>query len=232
MNQWRLGNGARIIQVLGGRSNVYLIKCHTQKVLIDTGKNNVWKKLIKKLNALGISSIDWLILTHTHFDHCRNAAQLQQKYDCKIMVSKQAQTFIQNGFTPLPSGTNFLTGIISQLGKLLGPKRFSYQPFQVNEFVSSNKTVETGLIKMDLIPTPGHSSDSLSIVVNNDIALVGDTLFGVFPKSVMPPYADDIRLLKLQWQKLIDTGCNIFLPGHGRPVSKELLARFLSKRMA
>lgn len=229
MKQWILSNGTKITRVLGGRSNVYLIQCHTRNVLVDTGKNSSRDKLMQKLKKLGISRLDWLILTHTHFDHCQNAAWIQKKTKCQIIVSGQAREFIPNGYTPLPSGTNPLAKLISALGSRIGARRFSYETFRVEEFIDAEKTIESGTIRVEFIPTPGHSSDSMCIIVNDEIALVGDTLFGIIPNSIFPPFADHPDLLKQQWKRLMDTNCHTFLPGHGHPISRALLEQHLAK---
>ena len=232
MRKWILNNGTKIHRILGGRSNVYLIQCHTRNVLVDTGKNGSGKKLLNILHKRGIQRIDWLILTHTHFDHCQNAALLQKKFNCQIRVSGKARTLIQNGYAPLPAGTNKLSTLIRSIGIHIGSRRFSFESFAVEEYIDDPKTIESGTIRVELIPTPGHSADSMCIVVNNEIALVGDTLFGILPNSVFPPFADDPLLLKQQWRKLLDTGCHTFLPGHGGPITKTLLERCLQKQNA
>lgn len=66
-----------------------------------------------------------------------------------------------------------------------------------------------------LLPTPGHSQGCISLVVNNEIAIVGDAMFGIFKGSIFPPFADDTELMVVSWGKLLDTGCDLFLPAHG-----------------
>ncbi|MDT8393214.1 MAG: hypothetical protein RQ761_05190 [Bacteroidales bacterium] len=67
------------------------------------------------------------------------------------------------------------------------------------------------------------TADSLSVIVDNEIAIVGDALFGISRRSVMPPFANDRALMVKSWHKLLETGCNIFLPGHGSEVDRILL---------
>lgn len=230
MKKWVLNNGTKIYKVLAGRSNVYLIQCHTKNVLVDTSKTGSREKLLTNLHKIGISRIDWLILTHTHFDHCQNAAWLQQKLGGQIMVSGKARSFIHEGYQPLPEGTTFFSKQIVKIGKQIGSSGFSFTPFKVEEFINSHQTIETGTIRMEFIPTPGHSADSMCITINDEIALVGDTMFGILPNSVFPPFANDVNLLKQQWKKLLKTGCHTFLPGHGLPISRMLLEHCLSKQ--
>lgn len=232
MNEWRLNNGSKIIQIASGRSNVYLIKCNTRRILIDTGKSTAANKIFRKLSQLGVSSIDWLILTHTHFDHCQTAALVQQKTACRILVSSTAKDYIEKGYTAIPEGTSWFSKKVKQFRKLLYASRFSYKPFNVTEYIEDRKIIETGLLQLEVIPTPGHSIDSLCIIVNGEIALVGDTLFGVYPNKITPPFANDLNLLRKQWEVLLQTPCSTFLPGHGKAISRELLQSCISNNEA
>ncbi len=73
MNNWKTKNGYKIIQVLSGRRNAYLLLKDKLIFLIDTGKESAYKKLSKNIDLLGLSldKITHLILTNTHFDHCQ-----------------------------------------------------------------------------------------------------------------------------------------------------------------
>ena len=76
-----------------------------------------------------------------------------------------------------------------------------------------------------MIKTEGHSSGSISVIVDNEIAIVGDAMFGVFKNSVFPPYADNQTEMINSWNVLLDTDCNTFLPGHGKEIKKEFLQK-------
>jgi glyoxylase-like metal-dependent hydrolase (beta-lactamase superfamily II) len=78
--------------------------------------------------------------------------------------------------------------------------------------------------------TPGHTRGSLSIVVDDEIALVGDTMFGVFKGSVFPPYAENAGVMIQSWGKLLDTSCRLFIPSHGTANSRSLVERDFARR--
>lgn len=80
-----------------------------------------------------------------------------------------------------------------------------------------------------LIHTPGHTAGSMSLIVDNEIALVGDAMFGVFNWSVFPSFADDILVFEKSWGKLAKTGCKMYLPGYGTGNSRELLLKQCNK---
>lgn len=228
MKFWETQSGIKIFQIIKGRSNVYLVKTSQQTILIDTAKSNKRNQLVKKLHAFGVDKINWLILTHTHYDHCQNAAWLKENFQCQIAVHKNAEDYIGKGKTPLPNGTNLLTKAFIALARQLQSSRFNYSPFVADKMVTTKASFsESGL---QVLTTPGHSSDSITVLIDNEIAIIGDTMFGVFPRSIFPPYADNRKLLLKQWEQLSQTTCQLFLPGHGKPIHRQLLIDQLKQK--
>jgi glyoxylase-like metal-dependent hydrolase (beta-lactamase superfamily II) len=231
MKTWKTKNGSIIIRVLSGRSNAYLVLNDNNIILIDTGKKSAFGKLNRRLDTLNIpiEGISTLILTHTHFDHCQSAKKIQEKSGCRIIVSRNAADYIQKGYTSLPNGTFPITKLISKFGNLIGEKRFGYEPFRPDILINDDFDLNDGKDGIKIIKSSGHSEDSVSILVENEIAIVGDLMFGIFRNSVIPPYADYISEMIESWGKLLDTDCQIFLPGHGREIKRHLLEREFEK---
>ncbi len=231
MNNWRTKNGYEIFRVLLGRSNAYLIRKGSTSILIDTGKKSSFRTLLRNLDSLDISinDISFLILTHTHYDHCQSAKEIKEKSKCQVVVSGNSAASIIRGYTLLPRGTIPFTKLIARLGLLIGDRKFGYEPFPADIFVKNECKLNKDTLKLKLIETPGHSADSVSIIVDNEIAVVGDTMFGIFRNSVFPPYADDIAQMVESWGKLLRTDCSVFLPGHGKEIGRELLQKEFKK---
>ncbi|NJK93884.1 MAG: MBL fold metallo-hydrolase [Bacteroidales bacterium] len=97
MKSWQTTDGNTIIRILSGRSNSFLLTNGKQHVLIDTGPKNMWKKLQNRLNALQIDHIDFLILTHAHFDHAGNAHRIKEKYNSRVIVHRNDATHLAAG---------------------------------------------------------------------------------------------------------------------------------------
>jgi len=231
MNSWTTKNGYKIFRVLSGRSNVYLISTKKHNILVDTGKTNKFKVVKHNIEQLNLKDrpVSFLILTHTHFDHCQNAASLKEHFNCQVIVSEAAKEWIKNGYGPLPDGTVFFSKIISKLGKIIGEKRFGHTIFKPDIFFSGGVYTLIPSVNINIIETKGHSEDSVSILVDDEIALVGDAMFGIFRNSVFPPFADSTQDMIKSWKKLLDTGCSTFLPGHGKAISSGFLKQQYEK---
>ncbi|MGB9937789.1 MAG: MBL fold metallo-hydrolase [Methanobacterium sp.] len=223
MKTWNTDN-CTVYQILKGRSNSFLVKCKNKYILIDTGRTNSWKNLVTKINELsGQDKLTYLILTHTHFDHAENAANLKDKYDCKIICHESEADNLKCGDNTLPQGTNPLTRFgVNILGKRL-QKHYMYKPAEPDIFVNQKLDLSSFGFKAYIMHTPGHSKGSLSVIIDNEIAVAGDDIFGVFPNSAYPPFADNPQLMIQSWKKLLETDCKLFLPGHGKAISRKLL---------
>jgi glyoxylase-like metal-dependent hydrolase (beta-lactamase superfamily II) len=225
MRIWKTKEGSKIVQVLKGRSNSYIIVKECSVILIDTGKKSAFKLLTWNMqsNNINLKDISTLILTHTHYDHCQSAKQIKSISNCNIIVSDSAAESIKNGYSKLPYGTSLPTKILSALGNIIGKQKFGYDIFKPDTFVKGDYDLSSGRGNIKIIETKGHSPDSISVIVDNEIAIVGDAMFGVFPNSIFPPFSDDTSGMVESWGKLLQTNCRIFLPGHGKEIRRNLL---------
>ncbi len=231
MKKWLTKNNCEIYRVISDRSNVYLIVIGGESILVDTGSKSAFTRLQKNLSCLGLSleNITYLILTHTHYDHCQSAKRIKEISGCRIITSRESKESVNGGYYQLPNGTLFFTRIISRLGQKVGIKKYGYEPFEPDILIDNEYQLINNFNNIRITETAGHSDDSISIIIDEEIAIVGDTIFGVFPNSVFPPYADDVSKMIEKWGKLLDTNCKIFLPGHGSEVKRKLLKREYEK---
>ncbi len=230
MKKWITKEEQVVYQVLSGRSNSFLVSSNDKFLLIDTGRKNSWKKLSKNLDEiLGENKLSCLILTHTHYDHVENAAKIKEKYQAPIMVQKNETNYLETGTSPLPKGTNILTRfLINNLAKKI-PYQSNFEPAEFDIKIGQKYDLNPWGFNAFILPTPGHSTGSMSVIIDNELAIVGDALFGVFNWSVYPPFADDTQLMIKSWGKLLETGCVTYLPGHGTEISVNLLKKQYAK---
>jgi hydroxyacylglutathione hydrolase len=223
MKTWITKSGYSLKQILSGRSNVFLFSDGTRNILVDTSPKYKWIKLDKRLKQLSITQLDYLILTHAHFDHASNAYTLKEKYKPLVIIQKDEASYLENGQNTFVQGTNTFLNFFT--------KRFATKILASLTYASCNCDIifdsifdlkEFGF-NAYILHTPGHSIGSSSIIIDDEIAIVGDTLFGVFPWSVFPPYADNVQQMIHSWGKLLATKCSKFLPSHGKFITRKQL---------
>lgn len=225
MKKWITKKGIQIIQVLSGRSNVFLISNGLINILIDTSPKLFYLLLINRLNKFNIKNIDYLILTHTHYDHAANAFKIKQKYNCKIIVHKNESEYLGHGTNPIITGSNIFTKFFIDYFAPFFFKLKTYHGAAYDISINDNYRIPNLSFDLLILHTPGHSLGSVSVIVDNEIAFVGDTLFGMFKKSTLPPFINDFKQLISSWLKLLNTNCNLFLPAHGNKKDREQLQK-------
>jgi glyoxylase-like metal-dependent hydrolase (beta-lactamase superfamily II) len=227
---WKTNLNTKIILFKIGITNCYFIEIQSKFILVDTGQKRYSNKLNSSLESKldTKKKLDYLILSHTHYDHSQNARMVQQRFSPKVLVHKKECDSLENGFTTLPKGTNTITNFISAMGNKFASWIGEYEPL-VADIKFDESVVLEDIDGLRIIETPGHTAGSISIIIDDEIAIVGDTLFRVFTNKIMPPFADDKNELIESWKKLLQTNCKLFLPAHGKAIQRELLEKELRK---
>lgn len=230
MKTWQTSGGIIIHSILDSFTNIYLVRYGNNNFLVDTARYYRYKSAKKILEEiLGDKKLEYLFLTHTHYDHAENANRFKQDFQCKIIADEREKEFLEKGMTLLPKGTNILAKLVVFLGKKL-TNLASYPPAKVDIPIDDIYEIKTSNEAVRILRTPGHSPGSVSLILENEIAIVGDTMFRIFDKKIFPPFADDIPELLNSWDKLLKTECSIFLPGHGKEIPREMVVEELGKR--
>jgi len=226
-----LKKGGQLIHLLGGRSNVYLLNNGEDFILIDNGRRQEKRLLLTNLlEIIGEwNNLKYIILTHTHFDHCSNTTDIKERSGAQILLHQKESEQLKKGFTPIPKGTIFLTKLLSLVPRPITNKIGSYPPAQPDIEISETYALPEEKWDILVMPTPGHTEGSVSIIVNDEVALVGDLLFGIQKQNIFPPFANDVPRLLKSWEMLLETRCEWFFPGHGRPVTRKRLEKELEK---
>ncbi|MEU7281970.1 MBL fold metallo-hydrolase [Streptomyces sp. NPDC045431] len=88
-----------------------------------------------------------------------------------------------------------------------------------DEGLRAGQLIEVGGLELSVVPTPGHTADSLSFHLPADRAvLTGDTILGrgttmvAHPDGRLGDYLDSLRRLR---SLTVDDGVHTVLPGHG-----------------
>lgn len=140
--------------------------------------------------------LQYILLTHGHFDHIGGVSQLSKEFSPKILVSEDERILIN---TPQLNGSAWHNLHIDEIA--------------VDKYLVDNDIFELGNSKIRFITTPGHTGGSGCYIVE-DCIFSGDTLFCQsigrtdFPTS-------SISAMRTSLQKLCKLdGDYIVYPGH------------------
>ncbi len=214
----------QIIKIRAGISNCYIIKNDKKSIMIDSGSKGLNKiENIFRSNNIKYHDIGLIIVTHTHQDHVNLLKDLNKKIGAEILVHKDGEKYLKFGQSPKPKNANIFGKLVLLLNKFGGNDKF--KPVVPDTIITNDYYTNKFGFDMTIIHTPGHTNDSLTIIIDNKFAFVGDTLFNIFPNTISPIFIDDPDKLKSSWKRLLDLKCNYYFPGHGDKISWEILKR-------
>jgi glyoxylase-like metal-dependent hydrolase (beta-lactamase superfamily II) len=222
------GRGTSVMRLTPARCNIFVVARNGRTVLVDTGISFDRSRIENALERKKLIP-EAVILTHTHFDHAGNAAWLQSEYGAEVVVQEAESAMLASGDMPIPRGTYALTRGLVSIGRKMGPV-FKYDPCIADHVFTDRFDLNRFGINGFIIHTPGHSPGGATVVIDDVVAIAGDSVIGTMPGSPFPPFADDVTVLIGSWKKIIDTGCRTILPGHGKPVSREEMISEYNRR--
>ena len=138
-------------------TNTYLVKD------IETGKLAVVdpacesKMLIDAINEWG--ELEYILLTHGHFDHIGGVASLVEKFNPKVVIGNDELNLLN---TPSLNGSAW--------------HNLHIDIIDVDLVLEDNEVFTLGNTEIKYITTPGHTSGSGCYIVD-DVIFSGDTLF-------------------------------------------------------
>jgi len=141
---------------------IYFIKVDRLNILIDTGTAFFGNKLKDYLKSQNIEEIDYLLLTHSHYDHIGGVPVILKNFRVKNIF---AHSYLKNVLK-----SEKAIRIINNLNKIelsvLDPfLNYEFEPFEITNEVRENDFLDFGKIKILFYETPGHTKDSVSYYI-------------------------------------------------------------------
>lgn len=188
--------------------NIYFFD-YKYKVIIDSGHPKDIEKNIKVLKNSGInlSEINFLINTHSHGDHIgANAFFKKINPDLKIIAHKNQKSFLE----------------IQKKIKLLKGAEIEFEEYTPDIYVDNNDKIELGDDYLEILYTPGHTIDSISLLLRTQNAIfTGDLIYNKVITQLN--YYQDLRISLLELKKSYERLSSLLpltvYPGHGEKIN-------------
>jgi len=216
-------------------ANVFLIQ-DPAPILIDTGAPSDAQRILKWLSSLGIAPTDLklIVVTHAHFDHAGSLQALKAATNAPVAIHRQDADILEKGKIPRLYAMDFEGYLISPFA------RHEFPPVKADIIIEEGFDFNEFGLDARWLHTPGHSDGSISILLPSGDAIVGDILRGGFlGGNILPhiPHQPYFLHDKAQFptlldsiQRVIDAGAQTFHLGHGGPLRRADVEKWLAKR--
>lgn len=185
-----------IVNVGYRSTNFWVVSAGRSRLLIDLGWPGRAAALFANLDRMGVplSEIRYGLATHYHIDHAGAAQDLKLRGVPLLVMEEQvyAIPLMKQWIKPADGYTEITT----------------HDNVVIATSDSRAFLAEMG-IAGEILRTPGHSDDSVSLVLDMGCAFTGDlTLERMVSK-------EDPEVVARSWQMLRDRGVTTIYPGHG-----------------
>jgi len=183
-----------IVNVGYDSTNYYMIGNATTKLLIDVGWPGTLQKLLHALKRKGmhLQEIEYLVITHYHPDHAGLAQEVKRQGVKLIVLDNQIQA--------IPALRQYMKPVNHYVEIDLNDN--------VNLIAGETRAFLSALgMQGEIISTPGHSEDSITVILDEGAAFTGD-----LPHWQVAEGSDTARS---SWEKIRRYNVKTIYPGHG-----------------
>jgi len=170
-----------------GNTNTFLLRGEKGSILIDTDYAGTMPSFYRAIKELGVrvTDITYVLATHYHPDHIGLISELMsQGVKLVIMESQRESVHYSDVIFARDTHLRYIPIDVSKAEMVL--------------FEDSRTFLNRLGIKGEIISTPSHSKDSISVILDDGTFIVGD----LEPLEYLEAYEDN-RELKADWDKLL-----------------------------
>ena len=156
-----------------GHVNIYLIETDSGHILVDAGMPKTEDKLDGAFKGAGVDpkGVQLIITTHGHLDHVGSIAHAQRVTGGKVLCHRSFADSLAKGEIEPAVPQNLKGRILNLMTGLAG---FKYEGIKPDILMEEEFDLAEYGLPGKVIHTPGHSPSSVSIMLDNGEALIGD----------------------------------------------------------
>jgi hydroxyacylglutathione hydrolase len=202
-----------------GMVNSYLVPAGDGCALVDTGVAGHDAKIFAAMADLGLApeSLRLVFVTHAHGDHVGSLRSIVERSHALVLAHRSEAQALADGKALSPRG-------LTAAGKVLAATAGRVMRGSISGPAPADVLVDDELslagygIAGRALHTPGHTAGSLTLLLDDGSAFVGDLCAhgsAIGGHSHLPPFGDDRDTIFASWQRLIAAGATTVYPGHG-----------------
>lgn len=195
-------------------SNAYLVRMGERALLVDAGSPGDSNRILNTLQRMGVRSLDWLFLTHAHYDHIGSAAALRRTTGARVLIQEEDLPAMRAGRSELGEvrGRGWLSAWLLPVVERLLP----VEPIEPDQVFTDRISVPEMHVEINAIHTPGHTLGSSVLFVDDRYLFAGDLISTNGRPHPQRYYAQDWLALARSLQFIQELNPALTYPGHGR----------------
>lgn len=189
-------------------THYFLLEVTGGWLMVDAGWPGSLPMLAGKLRAYQVDGrqIKFVLPTHFHPDHAGLAQEIKQAWGTRLIVHERQVPFIPQ--------------LAAHYAKKGGYVPVQVEPQDLVLTGDGRERLEALGLAGRVVLTPGHSDDSVSLVLDSGEAFMGD---------LPPPNVVDDPTVHASWQALRAAGARTLYPSHAPPFAMETLRVYLDE---
>ena len=211
-------------------SNAYLISGE-RPILVDAGSPGEADRILSAIRGKGVEphTLALILLTHGHIPVTGSAGEIRRRTGAPIAIHSLDAEMLRMGHNAPLRPTTFIARLAApivqaQRGEPTHPDLVLDGPRSLREFGVDGRVIET----------PGHTPGSVSLLLSDGDAVVGDLLMGGYLGGLVRRgvpnvayFQEDDRDVQRSLRTVLASGVRRLWVGHGGPLTSDrVMTRF------
>jgi glyoxylase-like metal-dependent hydrolase (beta-lactamase superfamily II) len=179
---------------------IYLINLDGHAALVDAGCGRSQERLFNNIRLCGVApeKIEYLLLTHCHYDHTGGASKLRKTTKCRVVAHELDAEFLEKGDDTVTAAKWY--------GETLDPLLID------RKICGPREVIDLGQRHIEAIHTPGHSPGSVVYLLESEKlkVLFGQDVHGPLDETLLSNMKDYLHSLN----HLVSLQADILCEGH------------------
>jgi glyoxylase-like metal-dependent hydrolase (beta-lactamase superfamily II) len=197
---------------------IYLLYIDGQAAIVDAGCGHATRRLLENIRHCGVpeAAIEYLLITHCHYDHTGGAAELKAHLGLKVVAHHLDAPYLEKGDPEVTAA--------SWYGEILTPVSVDIK------LDKHTQSIRLGQRDITAIHLPGHSPGSLVFQVDSDgqsVLFAQDVHGPIHPDLLSDPGAYQASL-----KEMLNLNVDILCEGHygifrGKDTVRDFIGSFI-----
>lgn len=210
-------------------SDAFLVMTKQKAALIDSGFSFCAEKMIENIKGvLGDRPLDYVLLTHSHYDHASGSAYCRAHFKT---VQVAASAYAARVFSK-PTSIAVIRSMNASAAQVYGYDEFEdkLDDLRVDMTIGEGDIIDLGDVSLHVVEAPGHTKCSTAFYIPQEKMLISCETLGVYAgeNQVIPCYLVSYKTTIASLNRVLDMDIDKLLIPHYGIIEGAACKTFLS----